>query len=271
MNDTNDTIDTDRRWVGSMPEAYDRGLAPAVFEPFVVDLAGRVARSSPSRVLEVAAGTGVLTRQLAMAVPSAALTATDLNGAMVRFGARRVPAASWRQADAVSLPFDDGQFDLVVCQFGVMFFPDKPAAFAEMRRVLAPGGRLRVSAWSTTDRHGFAAALEAGIERAFPDDPPTFVVEVPHGYSHLGRMADDLAAGGLACVATEEVTLEGASGSAADVATGFCTGTPLRMAIEERGDLVAVTEVIGDEMRVRLGEGPVRASMTANLAEARVR
>lgn len=117
MSDTNDA---DRRWVGSMPEAYDRWPAPAVFEPFAVDLAGRVAGSSPSRVLEIAAGTGVLTRRLAMAIPAAALTATDLNGAMVRFGAGRVPAASWRQADALALPFEDGHFDLVVCQFGVM-------------------------------------------------------------------------------------------------------------------------------------------------------
>jgi ubiquinone/menaquinone biosynthesis C-methylase UbiE len=128
-----------RLWVGSMPEAYDRWLAPAMFHPFAVDLARRAARLIPRRVLEIAAGTGVLTRELITAIPSAAVTATDLNAAMVEFGSRRAPEAAWQQADALRLPFGDRQFDLVVCQFGVMFFPDKPAAFREVQRVLMPG------------------------------------------------------------------------------------------------------------------------------------
>jgi SAM-dependent methyltransferase len=130
-----------------MPQAYDRWLAPSVFRPFAVDLARRAANSAPRRLLEIAAGTGVLTRELVTAIPAARVTATDLNAAMVEFGSRRVPLAAWRQADALRLPFDDRQFDLVICQFGVMFFPDRPAAFGEMRRVLAPGGRLLFSTW----------------------------------------------------------------------------------------------------------------------------
>src|SRR5450755_1219662 len=132
-----------------MPEAYDRWLAPAVFQPFAVDLAQRAARLTPRRVLEIAAGTGVLTRELVAALPAAEVTATDLNAAMVEFGSRRAEGASWQQADALRLPFGNEHFDLVVCQFGVMFFPDKPAAFREMRRALTPGGRLLFSAWST--------------------------------------------------------------------------------------------------------------------------
>jgi ubiquinone/menaquinone biosynthesis C-methylase UbiE len=104
----------DRLWVESMPEAYDRWLAPAVFHPFAVDIAQRAARFTPRRVLEIAAGTGVLTRELAAAIPAAQVTATDLNQAMVEFGSRLVPAVAWRQADALHLPFDDRQFDLVV-------------------------------------------------------------------------------------------------------------------------------------------------------------
>ncbi|MGE5288870.1 MAG: class I SAM-dependent methyltransferase [Micromonosporaceae bacterium] len=261
----------DRLWVGSMPEAYDRWLAPAVFHPFAADLAQRAARLTPRRVLEIAAGTGVLTRELVAAIPAAEVTATDLNAAMVEFGSRRAPGAAWQQADALHLPFDDKQFDLVVCQFGVMFFPDKPAAFREMRRVLAPKGRLLFSTWSTVDTHDFAAALVAGVERAFPDDPPTFVGAVPHGYSDLGQAVADLAAGGLECVSTESVTLDGQSGSAADIAVGFCTGTPLRMAIEDRGDLMASTAVVSDEMTTRLGDGPVTSKMTAYVIEAQPR
>ena len=257
--------------MGSMPEAYDRWLAPAVFHPFAVDLAQRAARLTPRRVLEIAAGTGVLTRELITAIPAAAVTATDLNAAMVEFGSRRAPGAEWQQADALQLPFDDKRFDLAVCQFGVMFFPDKPAAFREVQRVLTPGGRLLFSTWGTVDTHGFAAALMAGVEHAFPDDPPAFLAAVPHGYSDLSQAAADLAAGGLGCVSAEPVTLDGRSGSAADVAAGFCTGTPLRMAIEDRGDLMAATAAVAEEMRARLGDGPVTAKMTAYVIEAQPR
>jgi len=252
-----------------MPEAYDRWLAPAVFHPFAVDLAQRAARLTPRQVLEIAAGTGVLTRELVAALPSAEVTATDLNAAMVEYGSHRAPGAVWQQADALHLPFGDQRFDLVVCQFGVMFFPDKSAAFREMRRVLTPEGRLLFSTWSTVDTHDFAAALMAGVERAFPADPPTFIAVVPHGYSDVGQVAADLAAGGLASVSAELVTLDGLSGSAAEVAAGFCTGTPLRLAIEDRGDLVAATAAISEEMRARLGDGPVTSKMTAYVIEAK--
>ena len=251
-----------------MPGAYDRWLAPAVFQPFAVDLARRAARLAPLCVLEIAAGTGVLTRELVAAIPSAQVTATDLNAAMVEFGSRRAPGAAWQQADALHLPFGDNRFDLAVCQFGVMFFPDKPAFFREVRRVLTPGGRLLFSTWSTLETHGFAAALMAGVERAFPGNPPTFIAAVPHGYSEVNQIAADLAAGGLECASTELVALDGQSGSAAGVAIGFCTGTPLRMAIEDRGDLEAVTAVVSEEMTARLGDGPVTAAMTAYIIEA---
>jgi SAM-dependent methyltransferase len=254
-----------------MPEAYDRWLAPAVFRPFAVDLARRAARLAPRHVLEIAAGTGVLTRELIAASPAAAVTATDLNAAMVEHGSSQVPGAAWQQADAAGLPFGDQQFDLVVCQFGVMFFPDRPAAFREMRRILTPGGRLLISTWGPLDTHEFAAALAAGVERAFPADPPTFLAAVPHGYADTDQVAADLAAGGFECVSASPVTREGLAASAADVAAGFCTGTPLRMAIESRGDLTAALAVVGEEMTARLGDGPVTARMTAYVIAARPR
>ena len=97
------------------------------------------------------------------------------------------------QADALRLPFDDQRFDLIICQFGVMFFPDRPAAFREMRRVLAPAGRLLFSTWGAVETHGFAAAMVAALGHVFPDDPPAFVAAVPHGYCDLGQVAADLA------------------------------------------------------------------------------
>jgi SAM-dependent methyltransferase len=197
------------------------------------------------------------------------VTATDLNEPMVRYGAGQAPGADWQQADAQALPFDDEQFDLVACQFGVMFFPGKADAFAEIRRVLTADGRLLMSTWGPVDTHGFAAALMAGVERAFPADPPAFVAAVPHGYPDVSTVTADLAAGGLELVAAETVTLTGHADSAADVAAGFCTGTPLRMAIESRGDLAAATAVVGAEMTARMGTGPVSAQMLAYFIEAR--
>ncbi|MCU1451319.1 MAG: Ubiquinone/menaquinone biosynthesis methyltransferase [Acidimicrobiales bacterium] len=260
--------DTERRWVGSMPEAYERFLVPTVFQPFAVDLARRVIARKPKRVLELAAGSGVLTRELVAADAGLDLTATDLNTAMVDLGRDRTPQATWRQADAMVLPFEDGAFDLVVCQFGVMFFPDKAEAFAEARRVLIPTGTLLFSTWDTIDTHDFAAALTAGLNQAFPDDPPKFVASVPHGYADVDVVRHDLEAAGLACTAIDTVTLRGRAESADDVATGFCTGTPLRAEIEARGDLADTTAIVAEAMRARLGRGPVTGRMTAHVVEA---
>ena len=256
-----------RRWVDSMSEVYDRWLAPTVFRPFAVELARRVAVRRPQRLLEVAAGTGVLTREL-LATGTVDVTATDLNEAMVEFGRRSVPGATWRQADALGLPFDDGRFDVVACQFGVMFFPDKPAAHAEARRVLEPGGSLFLATWGPLDGHDFEVAVTAGLDRIFPDDPPRFLHSVPHGYADLAVVVADLRAGGLDVVSAETVTVEGRAASAADLATGYCTGTPLRAEIDARGDLTAAISAVAEELERRFGSGPMVGRMTAHVVEA---
>ena len=252
-----------------MPEVYDRRLGPAVFRPFAVDLARRVARLAPARILEVAAGSGIGTRELVDTVPGAALVATDLNPAMAAWGVRTVPEAQWAVADAQHLPFADGRFDLVVCQFGAMFFPDRPAAFAQAHRVLAPDGRLLFTTWDTVERHGFARALVAGLREAFPDDPPPFVVAVPHGYHDPERIRADVEAGGFTAVEIETVTCTGHASSAADIAVGFCTGSPLRAGIESRGDLAAATAVVERAVERDLGTGPIMADMTAHVVTGR--
>lgn len=259
--------ETDHLWVGSMPEAYERWLVPTVFRPFAADLARRVTARAPRRVLELAAGTGVLTREL-VAATSAEVTATDLNDAMVGLGREKEPGATWRRADAMQLPCGDGEFDVIACQFGVMFFPDKPAAFAEARRVLTPDGTLVVNTWGSLDTHDFQAALVAALNRVFPDDPPTFMVSVPHGYADPDAIVTDLTTGGFRRVNVESLSLVGQAASAADVAAGYCMGTPLRAEIEARGDLKAVTTAVANEMTARLGAGPVTGTMTAHIVEA---
>ncbi|MFH9725461.1 class I SAM-dependent methyltransferase [Streptomyces sp. NPDC017254] len=256
-------IDADRRWSESMPAVYERYLVPTVFQPFAQDLAARAVALRPRHILELAAGTGILTSELLAVAPSAELTATDLNETMVAFGATRAPGAVWAQADAQRLPCAEGVFDLVVCQFGVMFFPDRVAAFTEVRRVLAPGGRFLFNTWGPLGTHAFAAALQAGLERAFPVDPPRFLPTVPHGYAAPAVVADDLAAAGFAVEERRELTLEGRAASATDVAIGFLAGTPVRAAVEERGDGPAVRAAVIEEMTARLGPGPITAPMTA--------
>ncbi|MFJ5885071.1 class I SAM-dependent methyltransferase [Kitasatospora cineracea] len=265
-------IPADRRWSPSMPEAYERYLVPVLFRPFAVDLAGRAAASAPRRVLELAAGTGALTSCLLAVLPGAEVVATDLNEAMAEFGRARVPGARWRQADAGQLPFEDGVFDLVVCQFGAMFFPDRPAAFAEVRRVLVPAGRFLFSTWGPLSGHGFDSAVQRGLERVFPADPPDFLRTLPHGYHDPDRVSADLAAGGLEPTGHRPLALEGTAESAAAIVTGFLTGTPLRAAVQARGgdpDDPALHAALTAELTARLGTGRVTAPMTAHLFEAR--
>ncbi len=251
-----------------MPVAYERYLVPVVFRPFAEDLTARAAALHPRRILELAAGTGVLTSALLAVAPSAEVTATDVNEAMVAFGSTRAPGAVWRQADAQRLPFPAGGFDLVVCQFGVMFFPHRIEAFTEVRRVLAPGGRFLFNTWGPLGTHAFEVALQAGLERAFPVDPPQFFRTVPHGYADPAVVAADLAAAGFAVEDVRELTLQGRAASTADLATGYLTGTPVRTAVEERGGGPAVRATVIDEMTARLGPGPVSAPMTAYVLRA---
>ena len=144
---------TSTRFVGSIPEHYDQGLGPMIFADYAGDMAERVAASVPSRVLETAAGTGIVTRRLRDLLPAATqLTATDLNPPMlevVRAKFRSGEQVAFRPADAMALPFTDASFDAVVCQFGVMFYPDKDKSYREVHRVLAPGGRYFFSVWDS--------------------------------------------------------------------------------------------------------------------------
>jgi SAM-dependent methyltransferase len=166
------------------------------------------------------------------------------------------------------LPFPDDSFDLVLCQFGVMFFPDKPAAFAEAARVLRPGGTMLFTVWDTVDTSDFPAALGASLAALFPADPPDFVARIPHGYAHPALIASDLAAGGLKPLGTDRVILVGSSPSARDLAYGFCLGTPLRFELETRGRLTTLADAVADEMTRRLGEGPVQGDLVAFVVTA---
>jgi SAM-dependent methyltransferase len=256
----------DRRWVGSMPALYDRWLGPSVFGPFATDLTSRASRLDTGRVLELAAGTGVLTRELVAA--GARVTATDLNPAMVEYGSQQVPDAVWEQADAMRLPYPDAAFDLVVAQFGVMFLPDRPAGFAEARRVLAPGGRLLFNTWDTIETHGFEHPLVIALHHLLTPGRPLFLETIPHGYTDLTVITADLAAGGMKPESLETVTVSGRAETTADLVRGYCLGTPLRADIENRADLDTTIAATIDLLETRLGPGPLTITMSAHVIEA---
>jgi ubiquinone/menaquinone biosynthesis C-methylase UbiE len=169
---------TDRAFAGAIPEVYDALLVPLIFEPYAADLAERAALLDPRAVLEIAAGTGVVSRALAPRLAAdARYVVTDLNPPMLERARARQPddpRLDWRPADAMALPFPDASFDLVCCQFGVMFLPDRVAGYAEARRVLRPGGHFLFSAWDGLDSNAIPDAVSRAVAAFFPDDPPDF-------------------------------------------------------------------------------------------------
>jgi SAM-dependent methyltransferase len=191
---------TDSMFAGSIPELYSRYLEPLLMQPYAAELAARLTGLASGRLLEIAAGTGVVTRALARTLPEAVrITATDLNQQMLDFAATRPGTArvEWRQADALALRFEDGAFDAVVCQFGAMFFPDKQAAFREVRRFLKPGGRFLFDVWDRIEENEIADTLTAAVVARFHDEGLRFLARTPHGYHDTDAIRRDLARAGF--------------------------------------------------------------------------
>jgi ubiquinone/menaquinone biosynthesis C-methylase UbiE len=263
--------DIDKVFAGSIPRLYDEYLVPLIFEPYAVDLAARVAALRPARVLEIAAGTGVVTRKLAATLPEdTSIVATDLNSAMLEqaraVGTRR--PVQWRPADALQLPFDDGSFDAVVCQFGVMFFPDKAKAFSEARRVLRRGGVLLFNVWGRIEENEFAQVATEALATVFPADPPRFMARTPHGYFDPAAIAQDLKQGGIAAAPQiETLAARSRAPSPRHPAVAYCQGTPLRSEIEARDKtrLEEATDVTAEAIARRFGRGPVDGAIQAHV------
>lgn len=260
---------------GSIPELYDTHLVPMIFGPYAADLAARVVALGPSRVLEIAAGTGVVTRAMARALPAQAeLVATDLNQPMLdraaAVGTQR--PVQWRQADAMHLPFDDASFDVVVCQFGAMFFPDKARAFSEVRRVLRRDGAFVFNVWDRLEDNEFADVATSALAGVFPADPPRFMARTPHGYFDRETIAADLRAGGFDAVpSVETLAARSRAASAQLVAFAYCQGTPLRNEIEAHGGvgLAEATAVCAAALVQRFGDGPVDGKIQALVVTVR--
>lgn len=263
--------DLDKVFAGSIPRFYDTHLVPLIFEPYAADLVNRLDSRPLSRVVEIAAGTGVVTRALASRLPeSVSIVATDLNPAMLdhasEVGTKR--AVEWRQADAMALPFPDGAFDAVLCQFGFMFFPDKVKAVAEARRVLRPGGVFLFSVWDRIATNEFADVVTTALEQVFPGDPPRFLARTPHGYHDPRVIERDLASGGFRNAPRIDTVAERSRAPSPQApALAYCQGTPLRNEIEARDArrLGEATDVAAEALARRFGRGAVDGKIQAHI------
>jgi SAM-dependent methyltransferase len=264
---------SDVAFAGSIPALYDRHLGPVLFEPYAADLVRRLANITTGAVLETAAGTGIVTQRLAGALPDAVrIVATDLNQAMLDHASSKpnMKRVMFRQADALALPFAEGEFDAVVCQFGAMFFPDRTAGYREARRVLKPEGQFVFSVWDSLAHNPVAAIVNDAMAARFPQHPPRFLARTPHGYHDVAVIRSDLAAAGFGQVVIETVALPTAAASHRDPAIGFCQGSPMRGEIEAHDPegLQAATDAAADALAAHFGISAIKGSMQAHVITA---
>jgi len=261
------------QFTGSIPAAYDRYLGPLLFEPYAAELVDRLGSVPMASVLELAAGTGILTERLRRAMPAtAALTATDLNEPMLGIAQAKLPelGITWQTADAQDLPFPDASFDLVACQFGIMFVPDKARALREARRVLRPRGQLAFSVWLSLAENPVGRIARDTIRQFFPSDPPTFY-DVPFGFSDESLLRELLHEAHFEGVSCHRVALEARSPSALDAASGLVTGNPVLLEVTKRAT-APVEEIIRTVAAALAAEGgaaPLRLPMRALVVLAR--
>ena len=256
----------------SMPELYDRYMSPLFFEP-CAELVAELARHfQPNDILETAAGTGIVTRAVHRALPGAKIVATDVNEAMLQVAAQRLRSdqVSFQQANAQALPFDDDSFDLVLCQFGIMFFPDRVQANREAHRVLRSGGHYLVVTFDALERNPVAKIVGEAVGVLYPDDPPRYMEEGPFCYTDPLQIQDDLLAAGFAKIEVRTVTARSRAVSAHEAAFGICQGGPFRAEIEKRDPqgLERATDAAAEALRKFEGREGLQAPMSAHIAIA---
>lgn len=265
--------DRDAAFVGSIPQNYDRYLGPLFFHDYAAAMAARLPVTTGMRVLETACGTGIVTERLARHLAGrGTLVATDLNAPMLAYAAanRSTGDIAWKEADATRLPFADAAFDAVVCQFGLMFFPDKAAGAREAFRVLRPGGEFLVSVWDSLDDNPVPRMTHETVSAFFPDDPPQFY-RIPFSLHDVAVVRDVLTGAGFEDVRHERVEGVGSSPSATDAARGLIEGNPIYQAIMERRPtaLAEIEAAVAGVLAAALGDRPLRCPLRAIFFSAR--
>ncbi len=224
-------------FTGSVAESYDRFLGETFFAPFAQDIAQRAAKFAPRRILECAAGTGIVTHALAMALPDAEILATDLNAPMLEQAKQKTNAfgnVQFAQADAQKMQLGDGAFDLVIHQFGIMFFPDRKAHYREARRLLTPNGHLLFSTYDSLEFNDCPRLAEEALVKLYPENPPRVISQFPHGYWDRQLITSEVGSAGFGSVAINTVEKTCVAPDAFWIAQGLCLGTPVRGEIMAR-------------------------------------
>ncbi|MGO7570711.1 class I SAM-dependent methyltransferase [Rhizobium ruizarguesonis] len=241
-------------------EFYDSLLVPILFEPYASEMAIVAERLKPGSILEVAAGTGALTRALRVTLdPATEIVATDLSQAMIDVGAPSLTMSRthWMHADAQNLPFASSMFDLVVCQFGVMFFPDKLKAYDEAKRVLRSGGRFLFTTWDSLPTNDFARCVDECLASLFPSNPPDFLRNLSYSYFDIASIKAQMSSAGFDAISCDRIELTSVA-AAHDIAAAFCQGTPLREEIERRAParISEIVDEVAERMESRYGVRP---------------
>jgi len=252
---------------GTIPEFYDRFLGPLLFQPYAMDLASRTCQGSADHVLEIACGSGLVTRQLIRKLPSwSELIASDINPDMIATAKERVKEEhiDWLVADRQDLPFRESSFDLVVCQFGFMFMPEKGRAFKEAARVLKPDGRLLFNVWDRIENNPLIDLADKTVRGFFPVDPPSFY-QVPFSFYDVGTIQELLDAAGFRNTKIELVKEQSFSPTARDAATGIVDGIPVSTYIQKCNPalLDVIRNRVEKEIARLFGSNPLRAPMAA--------
>lgn len=261
-------------FTGSVPKTYHAHLVPLIFEDYARDIVARLGPRTSDRILELACGTGIVTRHLVRAMPAgASLTATDLNEPMIEIARPYVGAdarVTFQKANACELRFADRSFDALVCQYGVMFFPDKVRAMQEARRVLVPGGRYLFNVWDSLEHNPIPRIVHETIASMFPENPPHFLGQVPYGWFDRKEIERVVLAGGFARCDIESVGFPCVAATAEEAARGFIEGTPLLAALQERGikDAAPCREAATKALADRFGDRPCRSVMRALVVTA---
>ena len=266
--------DEHTKFSGSIPAAYNRYLGPILFQPYAEDLATRLPVHKTGSVLELACGTGILTRRLRTHLPSKVkLIATDLNEPMFRqatakFGKNE--RVRWLEADACDLPFDGRKFDAVVCQFGIMFVPDKAHAAREAYRVLKRDGIFLFNVWDAMKHNKLGELAHRTITSFFEKDPPTFY-QIPFSYHNRTEIRRILKQAGFREIKTEVILKIGKASRAEDVAKGLVEGNPVAVTIAKRDPslLPVITGAVTAAITRRFGKRHIRAPMQAIVVQAR--
>ena len=260
---------SDGLFTGSIPQLYNQLMVPMLFDAYAADMADQLQTLDPTDILETAAGSGALTRAISARLPATArITATDLNQPMLDLAitlSAHDPRITYQQCDATSLPFPQASFDAVICQFGVMFFPDKPMAFAEASRVLRKGGTFLFNVWDRIATNDFVATATDALADRFPENPPVFMARVPHGVFDTQLLTAQLDTAGFASVTVKTVDHISTAATPMDAAMAYCQGTPLRAEILARDPdgLGPTTMAVAAALEARFGPGPIKGKIRA--------